>query len=165
MIPLVFAHVEQHALTQHARRADDTVDRTPVVDGAGDDLLADVELGDVAGDGDGIAALGRDLGDDGVGNLARRITAVHRHAVVGDDDVGALVGAGEGDRPADAGSTAGDCDVFAFEMSGHVELLNVGRPDANRGFPLRPNLSTGGGAQEAMITPGRESRRAFSPRG
>ena len=165
MIPLVFAHVEQHALAKHARRADDTVDRTPVVDGGGNDLLANIELGDVAGDGDSAAAFGRDLGDDGVGDLARRITAVHRHAIVGDDDVGTPVGTGKGNRLTDAGPTAGDCDVLAFEMCGHVELLNVGRRDANRGFLLRPNPSTSGGDHKPMITPGRELRQAFSQHG
>ena len=165
VIPLVFAHVEQHALAKHACRADDTVDRTPVVDGGGDDLLANVELGDVASDGDSAAALCRDLGDDGVSDLARWVAAVHRHAVVGDDNVGTLVGTGEGDRLADAGPTAGDCDVLAFEMCSHVELLYAGRRDANRGFPLRPNPSTSGNDHEAMITPGRESRQAFVPRG
>ena len=74
--------------------------------------------------GGGPAAGGVDLGDDLVGDLARRLVAVHAHAVVVDDDRRALGRAGERDRPPDAAPGSGYRDHLAVERT-HVCLRSV----------------------------------------
>ena len=70
MIPLVLAHVEQHPLPQHTGRAHHAVDRTPLLDRGGDDLLTDGELRNVAGHGDRRATRRLDLGNDRISDIA-----------------------------------------------------------------------------------------------
>ena len=97
--------------------ADRAVDAAELVHRGADDPLACVQRGDVVGDRDRGAAGRFDLGDDGVGDLARRLAAVDADPVVVDDDRGALGGAREGDGAADAAPGAGDGDDLVLEES------------------------------------------------
>ena len=88
---------------------DEDVEAAEVLDGGVDDALGLGGLGDVAADGDGLAAGGGDGGDDGVGaGLAGGVV---------DDDGGAFGGERFGDGGADALGCAGDDCDFACELA------------------------------------------------
>jgi hypothetical protein len=118
-VPVLFGHVEQHSLPQDAGGAHHPVDAPPIVDGALHDARAGRHFGHRIGHRDGRAAGCAYFGDDRVRHLARRFLAVHADAEVGHDDIGALAGALECHRPADAATSAGHDDRFPFEHSGH----------------------------------------------
>ena len=76
---------------------------------------ADLRIGDVPLDGDGLAAERLDFGDRLVrGAVARKATV--GAGVVVDDDVGALPGEFDGNAAADAAGTAGDDCALALEQ-------------------------------------------------
>ena len=89
-VPLGLGHVEEHALAQDAGDAHDAVDAAEGVDRALHDRRAALHRRDRVRVGDGVAARGLDLRDDLVGDVALRLVAVHRDAVVVDDDRRAL---------------------------------------------------------------------------
>ena len=116
-VPLLLAHVEEHPLAQDAGDADDTVDPPEAVDRGLHDAGAALHRGDRVGHGDGVAAGGLDLLDHLVRDRAVGVLAVHRHAVVGDDDVRAQPGALDRDGAADAPPGAGDGDAQSIEVT------------------------------------------------
>ena len=115
--PLFGRHVEDHAVAQDAGDVDEDVELAEVVERHLDDALARVHLADVLETGDGVAALALDLVDDFLGRAGFTAAAVHVHAGVDDDDLGALGRHVDGDAAADAASGAGDDSCLTFEPS------------------------------------------------
>ena len=72
------------------------------------------------------------VSDVGVGDLARGVEAVQGDAVVGDDDVGALGGTGEGDPATDAVACAGD---GGFGNAHYKSSTNQASRRADSGYP------------------------------
>jgi hypothetical protein len=101
------------AVDGDAGAVDPGVDAAELADGDGGDVLDLLAVGDVALDGDGLAAGGLDGVDDVVEGLL---------AAGGEHDLGALFGGGLGGGEADAAGGAGDDDdllVEGFEFDGH----------------------------------------------
>ena len=124
-VPLVLGHVEQHPLAEDAGHGHHAVDPAPALGTRPDDPLAAGQGGDALGHGDRLAAGGFDLGDDGLGHLALRVLAGHRHADVGHDHLGALGRGGQGDGPPDASAGAGDGHDLAVQECRHCGLLLI----------------------------------------
>ena len=126
-VPLVFGHVEDHAVAKDAGDVDEDVDAAEGVDALADHVLAALGGGDGVVVGDGVAAGGgssyggrcADLVAHLVGGAGVVSGAVDVDAGVVDDDVRALLREEQGDGAADAAAGAGDYGVAAFELVGH----------------------------------------------
>src|SRR6185369_2987583 len=71
---------------------------------------------------DRLAAALADFLDDLIGDLARRLVAVHRDAVVVHHDLGAGFSARQSDGASDATAGAGDGDGLPLEILSHGSL-------------------------------------------
>src|SRR5437667_6620865 len=80
-VPLLLGHVEDHALAQDAGAADDDLEVAEAAQRRVDDRLTAGHRRDALGVGHRLAAEGLDLLDHGLRRGARRLAAVHRHAV------------------------------------------------------------------------------------
>ena len=116
-VPFFFEHVEDHALAQDAVGADEHVESAELVDGGLDHALGAVHVGDVADEGDGLAAGVADFLHDGVdfGGVHSE-AALDVEAGVGDDDFGALLAEDSAEVGADAAGATGDDADSAFEV-------------------------------------------------
>src|SRR5436309_9071114 len=106
-VPLLLAHVEDHAVAQDAGAGDERIEAAPGLERRADDARGAVPGGDRLGVGDGLAAGAADLLDHVEGGAARRRAAVERDAVVVHDHPRALGGEPDGDAPSDAAARAG----------------------------------------------------------
>jgi hypothetical protein len=116
-VPLLFAHVEDHPLAENSRAADDRVQISERLDRGLDHRFAARHRRDALGKRDRPTAARLDLLDHGVRRLARRMPAVHAHAVVVDDHARAGSGASERDGAADPCSATRHDDDLSVELS------------------------------------------------
>ena len=120
LVPLLLGHVEDHALSQNAVGADEDIEVAEGVDRCLDGALGGVHVGDVAGDGDGLSAVGDDLVDDGLDpGRIHAGAAFNIEAGIAGDDRGALLGEDLADLRAHAAGASGDQCHLAIEVS-HV---------------------------------------------
>ena len=133
------------------------------------DRRAALHRRDRVGVGDGPAARGLDLLDDRVGDLARRLVAVHRHAVVVDDHGRALGRGGQRDGPADAAPAARNRDHLAVECT-HVASENRFQSDgeatsraAGRAIRVSGRTASNLGDHEAVRNPPRRDLCRATP--
>ena len=107
-VPLVLAHVEEHAVAQDAGVVHQDVDGAELAHRGVDDALRGAEVGDAVVVRHRRAATRPDRGDDLVGDAARRPAAVDVPAQVVDDDARPLGREQLGDGAADAASRTRD---------------------------------------------------------
>ena len=120
-VPVLLAHVEDHPVAQDAGVVDDDVELAEGVEGALDDALGALEVGDALAVGDGLAAHLLDLVDHLLGRaVVGAAGAVEVRAEVVDDDLGAVLGHQQRLFAADAAARAGDDRNLPFEQTCHV---------------------------------------------
>jgi hypothetical protein len=118
-VPLVFGHIEEHALPQDPGHGHDAVDPAPRLEGRGNETRTGFHLRDVVGEGDRLATGRRDLGHHRVGHLAARILPGHTDPEIGDDHLGSLSRGGQRHGAPDAATATGDRDHLACEEPCH----------------------------------------------
>ncbi len=114
-VPVLFAHVEDHAVAQDAGVVDDDVELAEVVDRAIDDSFGSLEVGDALEVGDRLAAGGSDFLDHVLRRGARLPGAVEVTAEVIHDHLGAVLGQQQRLFAPDAAAGAGDYRNFACQ--------------------------------------------------
>ena len=112
-VPVLLAHVEDHAVAQDAGVVDDDVELAEVIDRAIDDALGGLEVGDALEVGDCFAARRADFLDHVFGRRARLPGAVEVSAEVIDDDLGAVLRQQQRFFASDTAAGAGDNRNFA----------------------------------------------------
>src|SRR6058998_3307920 len=126
-VPLLLAHVEDHAVAQDAGAGDERVEAAPGLERRADEARGAVPGGDRVGVGHGLAAGTSDLLHHVEGGTARRHAAVERDAVVVHDHPRALGGEAEGDTAPDAAARAGHYRDAAGEHVRHPWMLHRAR--------------------------------------
>ena len=114
-VPVLFAHVEDHAVAQDAGVVDDDVQLAEVIDCAIDDPLGRLEVGDALEVGDCLAARRADFLDHVLGRRARLPGAVEVSAEVVHDHLGAVLRQQQRLFAPDAAAGAGDYRNFACQ--------------------------------------------------
>src|SRR3990172_194156 len=150
-IPLLLAHVEDHAVAQDAGDVDEDVNAAEGVDALPDNVLAALSRGDAVVVGDRVAAGLLDL----VRYLLRGAVvvpgAIDADPRVVDDHVGALLREKDGDGAADAAARAGDDGVAAFEIVSHVVTPSRARQTASLQSVSRPPDPPPGAAPDSFV--------------
>jgi len=120
LVPLLLGHVEDHALAQNAVSADEDVEVAEAVYRGLHGTFSGVHVGDVAGDGHCLSAVGNDFIHHGLDfGRVHAGAALYVEAGVAGDDGRALLGENLADLRSHATGAAGDQRPLAIEVS-HV---------------------------------------------
>ena len=127
-VPLLLGHVDEHPVAQDAGVVDQHVEVAEGLDGAVDEALAALPVGDVVAVGDGLAAHGLDLLDDLLRGGQVGPGAVLGAAEVVDHDLGALRREQQRVLAADPAPGSGDDGDAAVKRSHGRRRLGRCRP-------------------------------------
>ena len=114
-IPVVFRHVEDHAVAEDTGVVHDRVELSERVDGTLDDALRSLEIADAVAVGDGLAASLLDLVHDLLRRSRAGAAAVEPPAEVVDDDLRTELRHEKRFLAPDSTTRTGDYDNFAVE--------------------------------------------------